>query len=307
MPQQPTAPQDEISAADGEPYPAKVRIGGRGVQSIEIGGRLLDALVKANHPMMLRDLASQAGLTPGQAHAYLVSFRKLELVEQDPATGRYRLGPFALHLGLVRLRTTDPYRLAAEAVVELAEALDLMVTITVWGTCGPTIVHVQESSRQIHANVKPGGVFALTGTATGKTFAAFMPRKLVEAMIETELETAARSQRIADGITREALFTEIQEIRRQGYATTVGRPVPGISALAAPVFDHTGQMQLAITLIGPSGAVDCAPGSTQAASLLRFTRKLSERLGHQPAPAPIPVADRPALTRRSHRPGDGRQ
>ena len=35
---------------------------------------------------------------------HLVSFRKLELVEQDGVSGRYRLGPFALRLGLACFR-----------------------------------------------------------------------------------------------------------------------------------------------------------------------------------------------------------
>jgi DNA-binding IclR family transcriptional regulator len=80
---------------------------GRGVQSVEIGGRLLALLVERQQPMMLRDLAQAADLTPGQAHAYMTSLRKLDIVEQDEA-GRYRLGPFALHLGLTRLRISDP-------------------------------------------------------------------------------------------------------------------------------------------------------------------------------------------------------
>src|SRR5258708_36926308 len=96
---------------------------GRGIQSIEIGGRLLARLADAAPPMMLRDLAEAAGMPPGQAHAYLVIFRKLELVEQDPLTGRYRLGPFALHLGLARLRGAQPYEIAGEAIGRLVDAL----------------------------------------------------------------------------------------------------------------------------------------------------------------------------------------
>ena len=42
---------------------------GRGVQSVEIGGRLLAILAEGGQPMMLRDLAQAAELTPGQAHA----------------------------------------------------------------------------------------------------------------------------------------------------------------------------------------------------------------------------------------------
>ena len=49
----------------------------RGIQSIEVGGRLLQALARVGEPMMLRDLAREAGMTPAKAHPYLVSFSRL--------------------------------------------------------------------------------------------------------------------------------------------------------------------------------------------------------------------------------------
>lgn len=262
-----------------------VRAGkGRGVQSVEIGGRLLGLLAASGQPMMLRDLAQAAGLTPGQAHAYMTSFRKLEMVEQD-AAGRYRLGPFALHLGLARLRGTDPYKLAAEGVVGLAEELNLMVAVTVWGTHGPTIVLVQESSNYIHANVRPGGMFTVTGTATGKIFAAFLPPKLVAPVIEAELQAPQKGWNNSGALAGEALEREIEKTRRNGIAATADLPLPGISALAAPIFNHSGHLQLAITLIGPTPKVDVSLDGPHAEALLAFTRRISAQLGYVPPAA----------------------
>jgi DNA-binding IclR family transcriptional regulator len=257
----------------------------RGVQSIEVGGRLLAVMAEAAQPLMLRDLASRSALTPAQAHAYLVSFRKLGLVEQDVASGHYRLGPFALQLGLARMRSSDPLRQASTAVVELADELGLMVTVAVWGTFGPTVVQVQEAADQIHVNLRAGTVFSLTGTATGKVFAAFMPATLVEARIKAELREGSRTQRVGPPASRASIAEEIETVRRAGYATAEGAPVPGINALSAPVFDHTGQIQMAITLIGPAAALPIAPGTSQAEALLAFTGRLSAQLGYTPAGA----------------------
>ncbi|MDD9733827.1 hypothetical protein PVW46_28315 [Mameliella sp. AT18] len=55
-------------------------------------------------PMMLKYLAQVAGFAPAQAHAYLVSYRKIGLIEQDEETGHYRLGRYALDLGVTRQR-----------------------------------------------------------------------------------------------------------------------------------------------------------------------------------------------------------
>jgi DNA-binding IclR family transcriptional regulator len=257
-------------------------IDGRGVQSVEVGGRILAALVKAGKPLMLRELATMADVAPAQAHAYLVSFRKLELVEQDAASGRYQLGPFALQLGIARLRSFDPLRLAAHAVVGFAEEVGLMVAIAVWGTHGPTIVQVQEGSDQVHVNVRTGTVFSITGTATGKVFAAFMPPKIIEAQLAEELRKGARIQGVGATTSRKELEAEVATVRQLGYATTESKPVTGINAIAAPAFDYSGQMQIAVTLIGPTGVLDVGPGSTDAKTLLAFTQKLSTQLGYAP-------------------------
>ena len=70
----------------------------RGIQSIEIGGKLLTTLVEAGAPMSLSELAKKAGMPAAKAHPYLVSFGSFGLIEQNPLTGRYELGPFALQI-----------------------------------------------------------------------------------------------------------------------------------------------------------------------------------------------------------------
>jgi DNA-binding IclR family transcriptional regulator len=269
--------------------PTPIPPSARGVQSIEIGGRILSVLLHARQPMMLRDLASEAGLTPGQAHGYLVSFRKLELVEQDSATGRYRLGPFALHLGLARQRATDAVRLATAAAAALSEKTDLMTVVTVWGMGGATVVYVEEGANQIIINIKPGTVYPIVNTATGRVFAAFLPPKVVGPALARELENLDLLQQAGGSIDPEALQADFAAIRRLGYGAIVDRPIPGISAIATPVFDFTNRMQLAMTLVGPTQAMDTGRASALVTELSDVTRTISAKLGHL-AEMDVPVA-----------------
>ena len=253
---------------------------GRGVQSIEVGGRLLAVMASAGRPLMLRDIAAGAKVTPAQAHAYLVSFRKLDLVEQANGSGLYQLGPFALQLGLARMRSIDALRLTSNAVVELATELGLMLTVAVWGTFGPTIVQVQEAVDQVHVNLRAGAVYAVRSTATGRVFAAFLPQAIVKAHLEAEQSDGSESQRIGNPGAAAGFVNEVARAKRLGYATANGSPIPGVNAISAPVFDHTGQMQAAITLIGPARVVDIRRGSAQVKQLVAFTAALSTKLGY---------------------------
>lgn len=249
----------------------------RGIQSIEVGGALLQALVRQGAPMILKELAREAGMPPAKAHPYLVSFGKLGLIEQDPLTGRYGLGAFALQMGLSALHGVNPLRVATPEAARLSDEIQQNVAIAVWGNQGPTIVSIEECSRQVHVNMRVGTVMDLLTSATGRTFAAFLPTRVTHALIE---EDFARLSAANDAPTRAQLASELAEIRRERLARAVGKPIPGINAFTAPVFDHNGHLALAITAMGPAANFDPAWDGPVATKLRACAEAISARLGN---------------------------
>jgi DNA-binding IclR family transcriptional regulator len=252
----------------------------RGVQSIDTGGVILKALGNARGPLKLRDLAEVTSMAAAQLHPYLVSFRKMGMVEQTEA-GHYQLGSFALHLGLTRLRNQNAYRETVRRVADLADRLQLMIAITVWGLHGPTIVYVQESSARIHANVQVGNIFLMTATATGRVFAAYLPPAVTQPMIRIERSDRTLLERGPFEFDETQYWDEVAAVRARGFEVTRDLPIPGVSAVAAPVFDHTSQMQLALTAIGPTAMIDLAADGPAVTGLLDFTSRLSSELGYR--------------------------
>ena len=256
----------------------------RGVQSIDTGGRILRVLVEANGPTKLRDIAAALDVSPAQLHPYLVSFRNMQMVEQTER-GTYQLGPFALHLGLSRLRNQNAYRDTIARIGDLSDSLGLMITVSVWGTHGPTITYVQEYASRIHANVQVGGLYNMTVTATGRVFAAFLATSMTRPVIQSELADNEFQRRALFEVDEATYFRSVEETRKTGYAITRDMPIPGVSAVAAPLFDHTGAMQLCVTAIGPTGLIDLDRNGEAVTGLLAFTSKLSHDLGHASAPS----------------------
>lgn len=281
MPATMTAPANDDAPGAGKPR--------RGIQSIEVGGQLLLALVRNAGPMTLRDLSRAAGMPPAKAHPYLVSFGNLGLVKQDPHTGQYLLGPLALQLGLIALHGLDPVNEALAEVGQLAAAIEQAVAIAVWGNHGATIVHYQESSNPIHVNMRTGTVMSLVETATGRTFAAFLPPKLCEKLAQEEIRRVAGGASAARELERQ-FDQALGEIRRRGLARALGKPMPGINALCAPVFDHAGNIVLVITAMGPAGSFDAAWDGEIARQVGHCAERVSHRLGHLPARTGGPAA-----------------
>jgi DNA-binding IclR family transcriptional regulator len=250
----------------------------RGIQSVELGGQLLLALAAHGRPMPLRDLARAADIQPGKAHPYLVSFGKLGLVTQDPGTGHYWLGPTAIQLGLVSLRMLNPVREATPFAQELAERTGHGVALTVWGNQGPTVVLLLEAVYPLHVNMRTGTVMALAGTATGRLFAAYLPRKLVETAMQEDYRRLGPD--IATPLKPEEVEKRLAEVRSHAVSRSVNNPTPGVVSFAAPVFDYSGNMVLGVTLMGSSGTFDPSWTGPQAKAVKACAEEISKRLGY---------------------------
>ena len=254
----------------------------QGIQSIEVGARILQALARTSRPQMLRDLAAEAQMPPAKAHRYLVSFARMGLVEQQAETGLYDLGSFALELGLSALARLEPVTLAAPALSELREKTGQTVALAVWANHGPTIVRWLGADTPVSASLRTGAVMPLTRSATGQTFLAFLPAETTTSWVKKELADNARQGLTPTG--RDEVEQLITQVRRRGFART-SEFIPGISGMAAPVFDHTGTLALALIALGYSKPFE-ARAEVIATALRDQAGKLSLRLGASQAPFP---------------------
>ncbi|SEJ87716.1 MULTISPECIES: IclR family transcriptional regulator [unclassified Variovorax] len=269
----------------------------RGIQSIEVGGQLLRALVHHGRPMALKDLAREADMTPAKAHPYMVSFGRLGLIEQDRASGHYLLGPLALQLGLISLQQADPVHIATPLIAQLAQQIGHTVALAVWGARGATIVRTAESPSPVHVNMRHGTVFSLTNTASGRVFATYLDAEVVRRLLEEERQR--QKQRKAEPPPPAGMppvqplpswsdfQSQLREVRAHGISRSDGEVIEGVSAMAAPVFDHTGAIVLAVTAIGSAAIFNTAWDGEIARALKACADTVSQRLG---APAPTSPA-----------------
>jgi DNA-binding IclR family transcriptional regulator len=268
-----------------------------GIQSVEVGFELLNALAHAPGALMLRDLAAAAGMSAAKAHRYLVSFQRMGLVMQDPLSTRYDLGPAALRLGLASLSRLDGVRLARERVPELLAQTGHTVAIAVWGNQGPTMVHWAEAPQTVPVTLRLGDVMPLLTSATGRCFAAFMDgdgrdAQRIGPMIRAELALLKKLP-VADPASRDlprtpqAVQAVLDDAREHGMARVVNSLLPGVGGFCAPVFDAQGHLALGLVLLGSVTTLDTDWRSDAARALLAAARQLSADLGHQAAgPAP---------------------
>jgi DNA-binding IclR family transcriptional regulator len=253
----------------------------QGIKSIEVGGRILNAIAEAGGPVSLTEIAAAAGLPNSNTRRYLISFARIGLVTQKDNNGRYGLGPLALRLGLAALGELDVVDVGGEVIADLSNALNLTVALIVWGDTGPTVVRFNQSRHNVAIHVRVGAVVPLLTSAAGRVFLSFLPQESTASHVARELSASdPRPAGTADWFDDRKRQRRIAEIVKNRFASVDGAVVPGLRAVAAPAFDSNNEICAAIVVYGPAAAIELSAGDVVLAPLMRAAETLSTRLGH---------------------------
>src|SRR5258708_7346180 len=126
----------DISSAGLEERPS-------GVNSVEIGLSLLGPLLDSGTPLTLKAISEVSGFAPPKAHRYLVSLMRAGLLEREPDTSRYRLGPLAVRLGFAALGMLDRDALGRRAMVDLCSVTNVTACLVMWADKGAIVMAVE--------------------------------------------------------------------------------------------------------------------------------------------------------------------
>lgn len=258
--------------------------GKHGVQSLEVGASVLKAVVRGQRAMMLKDIAAAADMPASKAHRYLVSLIRAGLIEQDPMSARYSLGPFALDIGLVAIDRLDRVRMGLEVISDLRDIVNETTALAVWGDHGPVIVRWERPQRPITVNVVTGTSLPLLNSACGQVFAAWLPKSQTEAQIAKELKFKPNLSGLT---TRAEVDAMLAKVRADGIAPVSKHYMfKGVEAVAAPVFNFKNQLSMSLVVVGVEGMFDMTESGQVVQELKKAADALSWRLGATRTPKP---------------------
>ncbi|MEZ5708109.1 MAG: IclR family transcriptional regulator [Blastomonas sp.] len=256
----------------------------KGIQSVEIGFDILAAMMQARRPLPLKDISKLTGLPSSKLHSYLVSLVSRDVVIQHSDTGRYGLGPLALKLGLAVLDQFDLFTATRPVMRSLAEEIGHTVFLGVWGNRGPTIIHrVDGPLSQIVLDLRVGSVLPVLRSAVGRNLAAYVPESLVRPLITPEMEAARGSNSGPDSLEHPQTYAMaervFEEARQHGIARARGGLMSDFTALSVPIFDFSGHVYGALTIMGRTNVFDDSLDGEPAHQLKAACREISEAGG----------------------------
>jgi len=249
-----------------------------GVQSVIIATKILHALAASGGVLALKEVAAATAMPRAKVHRYLSSLRHAGFVTQDDESGRYQIGPAAVTIGLVGLARLSPVRLLQEALPRLRDRINETVTAAIWGEHGPTVIAIEESDHLVTMNVRIGSVLPVLTTAIGRLFLAHLPMSLVRPIVTAERRRPPPGGRQPP--SDDELAPLLAEISARNLSRAYGPLLPGVDAVAAPVFDYRDRLVAVICVVGRSGAMNMRWNGSAIAALIEAASNLSQQLGH---------------------------
>jgi IclR family transcriptional regulator, acetate operon repressor len=214
-----------------------------GTQSVDRAAELVTLVVRAEGPISFTQLVEQTGLARSTASRLLQALERNGILERNQE-GLFRGGALFAHYAN-RFDRVESLAAAAQPMLErIAEETDETVNLGV--PSGDTVVH----AAQIDSNFILGATNWIDVevpphcSALGKVLYAFDALRLPKGRLEARTPASVTDPAV--------LQSQLETIRRQGYAVTRGEVEDGLDALAAPVRDPRGQVIAAIGVSGPS-------------------------------------------------------
>ena len=215
------------------------------IQSVERTVQILRCF-EEQELLGVTEIAAKTNLNKSTAFGLVTTLTETGLLEQDPVTGRYRLGLELFRLG--NCVNADTRRLVMPALDALTEELE--ETVNFVRPEGGDVIYLikKESPHSMRICTRTGQRLPMYCSAVGKVILALLPEGEQERIIRKFVFEPRTKNTI---VTAEELRRELQRIRQDGYATDREELEYGLICVAVPVLDRTGRPVAAISCSGP--------------------------------------------------------
>jgi DNA-binding IclR family transcriptional regulator len=247
---------------------------GTPVQSVDRAVAILEILARDGEAGVT-EVARELGVHKSTASRLLAALDRRELVSQDTARGRFRLGVGLVRLAGAAARTLDVVQESRPVCQALARQAGETVNLAILSGRDALYLDQVAGPAALSPHNWAGQRIPLHATSDGKVLLAYLPAAEVAEHLVPPLRRFTEHT-----ITALADFPRVlAEVRRRGYATAVEELEEGLTAIAAPVRNAEGAVIASISASGPSFRMPADRIPALVSSVRRAADEVSRRLG----------------------------
>lgn len=224
------------------------------------------------------ELSKRLKLHKNNVFRLLATLESRGYIEQNKATENYRLGLKALELGQTFIKQMGLLRQAKPILEQMVGESNETSYVAIYKENHIVYLDVVETNLTVRVVSRVGSRLPAYCTASGKVHMAFMTEEELDELI-TKMDFVQHTPTTISN--PDALRTELEKVREQGYAMDDEEMDLGVRCIAAPIRDYTRRIVGAISVSGPTMRVSNERIESELVPLvLQASQELSTRLGY---------------------------
>jgi len=246
------------------------------LSSVKNALRLLRSFSIDEPEKKVTDLASSLGLGKSTVSRLLATLASEGFVYKDPETQKYRLGLTILNLNTIVTSNLEINRESQPVLQKLVNEVGETAHIAVLENMGVVYLNRVECKHPVQILSHIGRRNPLHCTSSGKVILAHQKEEIIEQFFEEGLQKYTMNT-IADP---DDLRNILKTVKEQRYAVSVEELREGVASVAAPIWDYTGKVMYAVSVVGPVHRMN--PHNPALINKVKSAAKeISERLGYR--------------------------
>lgn len=246
------------------------------LSSVQNALRILKSFSTFEPTKKVSDLAEELGVAKSTVSRLMTTLASEGFVIKDEKTREYRLGLTVLTLGGLVTNHLEIHKEATPVLSKLVHDTGETAHLSIMDELDTIYIHKEECHHPVRILTHLGRRNPSYCTSSGKVLLAYSEPEIVEKVIEQGL-VAYTDNSITDPDT---LRSELENIRKQGYAVSTQELTIGTRSIAAPIRDYTGKVVSAITIVGPIQRMKNSKIKEFASKVMEAAKDASERMGY---------------------------
>lgn len=246
------------------------------LSSVKNALRVLNSFSLDQPEVTVGELSVQLGLAKSTVSRLLTTLASEGFVIKDTDTRKYRLGISILALSGIISSNFEINKEAAPVVKKLVNDLGETAHLTILDGTDTIYIHKEECTHAVRILTYLGKRNPAYCTSSGKVLLAYSEQKVVDDVIAGGFEPFTKNTITSAN----KLLSELRKIREKGFAFSKNEILEGVTSIAAPIYDYTGKVLAAITVVGPVQRITDNKIPVFAKKVIDASKEASERLGY---------------------------
>jgi IclR family acetate operon transcriptional repressor len=218
------------------------------INSVMKSYRILKLFEKRNH-QTFSEINEQLKMPVATLYRFMSTLIKCGMLDIDPKTKSYSLGPSIIRLGSIAIDSIDIIKIAYPFMEDLKQKTNETISLFIRSGFYKICVAKAESDLSIRFSAKIGELSYLHGGASGTVLMTGMSKSELDS-----LEASVGFPKLTEKtiVEREKIDRIIEKTKKDGYCVSCQERREDTAGVGVPIFDHSGRVAACLNISLPA-------------------------------------------------------